>query len=61
MDLIIKLFALVETCALVFGLIFATKAIKAKDDAGERKALYRRAGLYLGIYLALNILRRFLF
>ena len=61
MDFLIKLLALVETCALVFGLIFATKGIKSKEDLNERKAYYRRAGIYIAIYLVLNILRRFLF
>ena len=61
MDILSKILMLVETCALVFGLIFATKAIKAKDDAIARKAHYRRAGIYLIVYLLLNVLRMFLF
>lgn len=61
MEFLIKLAAIVETCALVFGLLFATKAIKAKNDAIERKGHYRRAGIYIAIYLVLNILRRFFF
>ena len=61
MDFLMKLLVLVETCALVFGLIFATKAIKAKDDAIARKGHYRRAGIYILVYLALNALRLFLF
>ena len=61
MDILSKILMLVETCALVFGLIFATKAIKAKEDAIARKAHYRRAGIYLIVYLVLNMLRMFLF
>ena len=61
MEILSKILMLVETCALVFGLLFATKAIKAKDDAIARKAHYRRAGIYLIVYLLLNVLRQFLF
>lgn len=61
METLIKLLALVETCALVFGLIYATKGIKAKNDEIQRKGHYRRAGIYIGIYLMLNILRRLFF
>ena len=61
MEILSKILMLVETCALVFGLLFATKAIKAKDDAIARKAHYRRAGIYLIVYLLLNVLRMFLF
>ncbi len=61
MDILSKILMLVETCALVFGLIFATKAIKAKDDAIARKAHYRRAGIYIFVYLVLNVLRLYLF
>ena len=61
METLIKLLALVETCALVFGLLYATRGIKAKDDTLVRKQHYRRAGIYIAIYLVLNILRRVLF
>jgi hypothetical protein len=60
MEIILKLMAIVETCALVFGLIFATKGIKAKDNAQERKTHYRRAGIYIGVFLLLNILGMYL-
>lgn len=61
METLIKILAIVESCALVFGLLFATKGIKAKNDELARKGHYRRAAVYFGVYLLLNLLRRFLF
>ena len=61
METLVKILFIVETCALVFGLLFATKGIKAKNDDMARKAHYRRAAVYIGVYLLLGILRRFLF
>ena len=58
MELFLKLLAIVETCGLVFGLFFAAKGIK---EDPSRKGYLRRAGIYIGIYLVLNVLRNFVF
>ncbi len=61
MELLIKILGAVETCALVFGLLYATRAIKAKGNDAERKPNYRRAGIYIGIFLVLTLLRHLVF
>ena len=57
MDLVAKLLFLVETCMLVFGLLFATKAIKNRDDMMQRKVYTRRFAMYIGLFLVLFIVR----
>lgn len=60
MDVVIKILSIVQICALVFGLLYATKGIKTKNDEMVRKGHYRRAGIYIGVYLLMNVLRLFL-
>ena len=53
--------AIVETGALIGGLVFVTKAIKEKQDSSARKARFIQGGIYLIVYLALNLLRNYFF
>ena len=47
----------VETAALLGALVFVTRAMKAGKNSPERKGQVTKAMIFLGIYLALNILR----
>ena len=42
---------------LLITLTFATKGIKEKKDKSVRKGHYQKAGIFLFLYLALNVLR----
>lgn len=53
--------AIVETGALIGGLVFVTKAIKEKKDSSARKSRFTQGGIYLAVYLVLNLLRNFYF
>lgn len=57
MDVVIKILSIVQIGALVFGLLYATKGIKTKNDEMVRKGHYCRAGIYIGVYLLMNVLR----
>ena len=61
MDFLTLVLGLVETGALLAALMFATVAMKAKKEDPSRKGYLRRAGIYIGIYLVLNVLRNFVF
>lgn len=61
MDLVAKLLFLAETCLLVFALLFATKAIKNKDDMMQRKVYTHRFTIYIGLFLILCIVRNIFF
>ena len=49
----------VETVALLAALVFATRAMKAKKDQAEKKRHLTKAALFLIVYLALNMVRRY--
>ena len=53
--------AIVETGALIGGLVFVTKAIKEKKNSDARRARYIQGGIYLTVYVLLNFLRNFYF
>lgn len=56
--------AVVETGALLLSLVFVTKALKEKKaNKGKttpaRKDYYRKAFVFIAIYLVLNMVRNF--
>lgn len=53
--------AIVETGALIGGLVFVTKAIKEKKNSDARRNRYIQGGIYLMVYIVLNFLRSFCF
>ena len=57
MELSTDLLALAVLVALVITLLFATKAIKSRDNKVQQKIHLRKAGVFLMLYLVLNLLR----
>ena len=49
--------AIVETAALLGALVFATRAMKEKKDQPAKKSAMKKAGIFLLVYLVLNVLR----
>lgn len=49
--------AVLETAMLLAALVFATKALKTRDNEVAKKAARRNSVICLGIYLVLNFLR----
>lgn len=49
--------AIVETAALLGALVFATRAMKEKKNEPAKKTAMKKAGIFLLVYLVLNILR----
>ena len=49
--------AVVETGALLLALVYATRALKTKDNEVAKKAAKKKSVMFLGIYLVLNFLR----
>lgn len=61
MTVLTYVLAIIETGALIGGLVFVTKAIKEKKDTNARRARFAQGGTYLAVYLVLNVLRNFVF
>lgn len=61
MTVLTYVLAIIETGALIGGLVFLTKAIKEKNDTSARKSRFVQGGIYIAVYLALNLLRNFYF
>ena len=61
MTVLTYVLAIIETGALIGGLVFVTKAIKEKKDINARRAHFAQGGTYLAVYLVLNVLRNFVF
>lgn len=59
MTLITYILAIVETAALLACLVFVTKGMKEKKDTAARKGYYRKAAIFVAVYLALNVLRNY--
>ena len=53
--------AIIETGALIGGLVFLTKAIKEKKDSSTRKSRFLQGGIYIALYLIMNLLCNFYF
>ena len=51
--------AIVETAALLGALVFATRAMKEKKNADAQKSAMKKAGIFICIYLVLNVLRNY--
>ena len=49
--------AVVETGALLIALVYATRALKTKDNEVAKKDAKKKSVMFLGIYLVLNFLR----
>ena len=61
MTVLTYVLAVVETGALIGGLVFLTKAIKDKKDSSARRSRFIQGAIYLVVYFALNMLRQFYF
>ena len=59
MTVLTYVMAIVETGALIGGLVFVTKAIKEKKNSDARRSHYMQGGIYLVVYLVLNLIRNF--
>lgn len=57
MTLVSYVLAIIETAALIAALVFVTKGMKEKKNATARKDYYIKAGLFVTVYLVLNVLR----
>ncbi len=57
MEGLVSILEAVVIVVLLLTLLFATKGIKEKKDQSVRKAHYQKAGIFLFVYLALNVLR----
>ncbi len=61
MTVLINVLAIIETGALIGGLVYLTRAIKEKKDTDARKSRFIQGGIFIAVYLALNVLRQFCF
>ncbi|MBR4289948.1 MAG: hypothetical protein IKT52_04820 [Oscillospiraceae bacterium] len=61
MTVLTYVLAIIETGALIGGLVFLTKAIKEKKDTSTRKSRFTQGGIYIFVYLVLNMIRLFYF
>ena len=59
MTVLTNILAVVETAALIGGLIYVTRAIREKNDVDVRKAMFIRGAIYFAVYFVLNIMRNF--
>lgn len=59
MTLVSYVLAIIETAALIGALVFVTKGMKEKKNTAARKDYYTKAGLFVTVYLVLNVLRNF--
>ena len=57
MNILTEVVAVIETGALIGGMVFLTKAIKEKNDGDARRARFIQGAIYLAAYFALNMLR----
>ena len=63
LSLLRSVLAIVETGALLMALVFLTRSMKEKKEKGkaspERKANYIKSGLFILVYMVLNMVRNF--
>ena len=51
---------LIETAAMLGGLVYITRALRIKDDAALSKAMYLKGGGFMVLFAALNVLTNYL-
>ena len=57
MEGLVSILEAVVIVVLLLTMLFANKGIKEKKDKAVRKGHYQKAGIFLFLYLALNLLR----
>ena len=57
MTILTNVLAAVETAALIGALVFSAKGIREKKDASVRKSSLTQGGIFLLVYLVLNVVR----
>ena len=57
MSILAEVVAVIETGALIGGMVFLTKAIKEKKNGDARRTRFIQGAIYLAAFFALNLVR----
>ena len=52
---------LIETVAMLGGLVYITRALRLRDDRKAAKLMYIKGAVYMMIFIVLNVVNGYLF
>ena len=56
-----NLMELIETVAMLGGLVYITRALRLRDDRKAAKLMYIKGAVYMMIFIVLNVVNGYLF